>query len=880
MTSPRRASLSSAIRDFLCRCERVCVRVIETPGAPRTGTTAAGASEGHERMTIAYSDDETAWQSAAASSAKFAARVLYMGHEMVAWTVSSSSSEEGKEDDAGVKSAAISASDVRIDAGAAADDEGGLLPLVRGLDAALKKEQTQKDAKAAAAAFINTHASTNPSMTVDLCSRAGVELSPWTRLFYAKLLEARTTTMMSHPASAAATTAAMMPALGADDIHGFRARTSDLTGMLALLDGIRLLDRASLSPPEGEGEEAAAVSLALLDAAIGCYTEAAAAAAAAAAATSPSVGPRAALAASLELDDIADPAVMLAKARQSRLELLSRGALARLRAWLAAHGAQQYPARAAAAGDRCPPLCLSRVDLSLLHAGESGATLIGQAVASDPNQRCIDLQGCSLADDAATALATAMFPPTEPFPRHCLRVVVLCNNRIGPDGAAALGRALLVGSSPASSSSSSKPRLLERLDLSSNCLGDEGTTAFFSFGGHGAATSSAAPASTQVLALDLGRNRIGEQGAAALYRAAATAPGGSPGRMGPLASLTVLSLAHNNLVSARALEGRLPSSLTSLELSGNKFGPAGADALAAGLADLPGLTSLGMSNCALGSKGGVRGESIFIRALARHPALHRLSLRMNSLRADGIRALAVIIDPRTGCSSLSQLELAGNDACSRGEDPGAVRALSDALVARAAAAISAEVPARGAPQPLTSLDLSFNGLSGGESACDAGLMALRGCMSSGGGLTRLLLDSNDIGPNGLEAISSALCTQVGGRLVPVEETTEHEVEEQVEVVRGPPEAAGGAGAAASQGGAAAKKSWFGAGFSRSKPVARPAEPQVDVITTTRTVRTTRVTGFCFEEGPTAAPSSLATASPDGALGALCHLSLATNALCR
>jgi hypothetical protein len=209
----------------------------------------------------------------------------------------------------------------------------------------------------------------------------------------------------------------------------------------------------------------------------------------------------------------------------------------------------------------------------------------------------LHLPFAGLGDLHGATLAAALTPS--------LTFLDLAHNQLGPAGAAALAAAL--------------PGLpqLTTLRLSGNPFETAGVVAL----------APALPATLRVLELGC---RMGDAGAAAL---------------GPflprLRALTHVDFSNNGLTDAglRDLLPNLPETLRELQLDGNPFGPAGAEAIAAAFPRLRGVQLLSLKACAL-RDAGMQDLAPALRAL---PELTELRLQYNDINADGARALVAVL---------------------------------------------------------------------------------------------------------------------------------------------------------------------------------------------------------------------------------------------
>jgi hemoglobin-like flavoprotein/Ran GTPase-activating protein (RanGAP) involved in mRNA processing and transport/tRNA A-37 threonylcarbamoyl transferase component Bud32 len=278
-------------------------------------------------------------------------------------------------------------------------------------------------------------------------------------------------------------------------------------------------------------------------------------------------------------------------------------------------------------------LPLQDLDLSDNALQTAGAT----ALAGSPalaRLRVLRLRDNAIGSDGAGAIATS--PALSG-----LRELDLSHNQIGAAGAATLALSgnvsslqvlRLAGNNLGLHGlelllSSNRFGALETLDLSSNDIGAQGAMALAS-----------SPFARRLKALHLRDNALGDAGIAALL--------GAP----HMAGVRRLDVAQNGLTAAGArLLGGAPPELEELDLSGNAFGPAGADALETALPRLR-LRWLHLGDCALG------GAAV-ARIMAAIPAgLERLDVPGNGIDA-GSLALGTWGDRRI---TLKQLDVSRN----------------------------------------------------------------------------------------------------------------------------------------------------------------------------------------------------------------------------
>ncbi|XP_068753929.1 nucleotide-binding oligomerization domain-containing protein 2-like [Montipora capricornis] len=196
-----------------------------------------------------------------------------------------------------------------------------------------------------------------------------------------------------------------------------------------------------------------------------------------------------------------------------------------------------------------------------------------------------------------------------------------------------------------------------------------------------AALSQALAVNTSLTTLKLSGNSIGDAGATSLSQALAVNT-----------SLTTLELYGNSIgdAGATSLSQALAvnTSLTTLELYGNSIGDAGATSLSQALAVNTSLTTLKLSHNSIGDA----GATSLSQALAVNTSLTTLDLSWNSIGDAGATSLSQALAVNT---SLTTLDLSSNSIGAEG-----ATSLSQALAVNTS---------------LTTLDLSFNSI-GAEGA--------------------------------------------------------------------------------------------------------------------------------------------------------------------
>ena len=219
-----------------------------------------------------------------------------------------------------------------------------------------------------------------------------------------------------------------------------------------------------------------------------------------------------------------------------------------------------------------------------------------------------------------------------------------------------------------------------------------------------------------VTKLDLAGNRIRVSGAASLAKAVEIN-----------STLTTLDLSMNEIgdsgaaALAKALE--INSTLTTLDLFGNEIGDSGAAALAKAVEINSTLTELDLCNNEIGES----GAAALAKAVEINSTLTKLNLSHNRIGDSGAAALAKTVEIN---STLTKLDLRSNTICDSG-----------------AAALAKAVEIN---STLTELDLWSNGIG------DSGAAALAKAVEINSTLTKLNLSDNEIGHSGAAALANAV----------------------------------------------------------------------------------------------------------------------------
>ena len=228
--------------------------------------------------------------------------------------------------------------------------------------------------------------------------------------------------------------------------------------------------------------------------------------------------------------------------------------------------------------------------------------------------------------------------------------------------------------------------------------------------------SKALAVNSSLTYLDLRGNRIGSSGAASLSQALAVN-----------SSLTNLDLSKNRFgnsgAASLAQALAVNSSLTKLDLSENRFGNSGAGSLAQALTVNSSLTKLDLSENRFGNS----GAASLAQALAVNSSLTNLNLRGNSIGGSGAASLSQALSVN---SSLTNLDLRRNSISHSG-----AASLSQALAVNSS---------------LTNLDLSWNSIG------DSGAASLSQALAVNSSLTNLDLRGSRIGDSGAAFLSQAL----------------------------------------------------------------------------------------------------------------------------
>jgi len=291
----------------------------------------------------------------------------------------------------------------------------------------------------------------------------------------------------------------------------------------------------------------------------------------------------------------------------------------------------------------------------------------------------------------------------EVLPRFAvLRTLDLSENKIGPEGASALGEVLKVNA------------VMTELELGGNEIGDEGAKAI----------AEALKVNAVMTELQLGGNKIGDEGAKAIAEA-----------LKVNAVLTSVDLQYNSIghdgAKAIAEALKVNAVVTTLVLRGNNIGDEGAIAIAEALKVTAVMTTLDL----VGNNIGVEGAKAIAEALKVNAVLTELSLYRNNIGDDGAKAIAEALKVNAVVTALG---LGGNNI----GDEGAI-AIVEALKVTAV---------------VTTLGLSSNNIG------DEGATAIAQALKVNAVLTKLNLKYNSMGDAGEKALRDAVKDRSGFEL--------------------------------------------------------------------------------------------------------------------
>ncbi|KAK3282843.1 hypothetical protein CYMTET_9439 [Cymbomonas tetramitiformis] len=402
---------------------------------------------------------------------------------------------------------------------------------------------------------------------------------------------------------------------------------------------------------------------------------------------------------------------------------------------------------------------LNKLDLTYNEIGPAGAKAL--AVALTPNEQgvfntslsTLDLGGNTIGPKGATALAVALTPNVKGVFNTSLNTLDLSNNKIGPDGAKALAVALSPNEEGVVNTS------LNTLNLSGNrlCGVVYGGGTYDASGIKALADALAFNTSLDTLKLD--GNEIGP------IRAKALAVALTPNAEGVFnKSLNRITIAKGAELPIGAL---MRNEITELDLSGKGLWPEDAIILGAVLMFNGSLNTLSLRR----NKIGPEVAKALAAALTPNEkgmfngSLKTLNLSENKLcgvdqygqgtyDASGIKALA---DALTFSKSLDTLDLSGNLLCGMAfygggtYDASGIKALADALAFN---------------KSLKTLRLGCNQLCGvehGDGTYDAsGIKALANALVFNKSLNTLVLEKNNIGDEGAEALAISVAPNKEG----------------------------------------------------------------------------------------------------------------------
>jgi len=283
----------------------------------------------------------------------------------------------------------------------------------------------------------------------------------------------------------------------------------------------------------------------------------------------------------------------------------------------------------------------------------------------------------------------------EVLPRFAaVRTLDLSRNKIGPEGASALGEALKVNA------------VVTELELSGNEIGEEGAKAI----------AEALKVNAVLTSVDLQSNSIRDDGAKAIAEA-----------MKVNAVLTTLRLDGNEIGSEGAIAIaealKVNAVVTTLDLRWSKIGVDGAKAIAEALKVNAVVNTLYLGGNSIGDE----GAKAIAEVLKVNAVLTSVDLQLNSIGNDGAKAIAEAMKVNAVLTSVDlQLNSIGNDGA---------KAIAEALKVNAV---------------VTTLFLSRNSIG------DEGAKAIAEALKVNAVLTSVDLQVNWIGDDGAKAIVEAL----------------------------------------------------------------------------------------------------------------------------
>jgi Ran GTPase-activating protein (RanGAP) involved in mRNA processing and transport len=328
------------------------------------------------------------------------------------------------------------------------------------------------------------------------------------------------------------------------------------------------------------------------------------------------------------------------------------------------------------------------LDLSSNKIGPEGASALGEALKVNAVLTFLHLAGNHIGDEGAKAIANALKV------NAVLTTLFLNDNNIGAEGAIAIAEALKVNA------------VLTTLGLYNNNIGPEGAIAI----------AEALKVNAVMTNLYLGVNKIGDEGAKAIAEA-----------LKVNAVLTELNLQSNSIgpggaiAIAEAL--KFNAVMTTLHLSQNQIGAEGASALGEALKVNAVVTELRLRSNNIGNN----SAKAIAEALKVNAVMTTLDLGVNNIGDEGAKAIAEALKVTAVVTTLS---LGYNSIGDEG-----AKAISEALKVNAV---------------LTSVDLQFNSIR------DDGAKAIAEALKVNAVLTELSLLMNNIGPEGAIAIAEAL----------------------------------------------------------------------------------------------------------------------------
>jgi hypothetical protein len=213
-----------------------------------------------------------------------------------------------------------------------------------------------------------------------------------------------------------------------------------------------------------------------------------------------------------------------------------------------------------------------------------------------------------------------------------------------------------------------------------------------------------------------------------------------------------------------AIQSNKETKLASLNFGINGISPVGANAVAAMVAVMGGLTSLDLSGnqlCGLDHNGRgtytAEGITAIADALRVNGGLTKISLARNNLEEEGTKAICEALEQNT---TLKELDISGH------------REYSNIGGSAGAKHVAKMVRVNGA---LTSIVLSYNQLCGlnWEGRTAEGITAIADALRVNGALTSISLRGNKLGDEGWGAIFAAICGNKDSKIMSLDASGEN-----------------------------------------------------------------------------------------------------------